>query len=110
MFGDLLQPLQLPRNRCPCGVEKLIDSPGWLFQMCNQVSVFGVTVGGQSHQEKKVYRDKRYRIRARHSHSTECCYYPQIEGYNMDTELCDEISRRYALRYLLESGRLQVYD
>jgi len=80
------------------------------LQMCNQVSVFGVTVGGQSHQEKKVYRDKRYRIRARHSHSTECCYYPQIEGYNMDTELCDEISRRYALRYLLESGRLQVYD
>ena len=78
--------------------------------MCNQVSVYGITVGGQAKSQSKVYRDKRYRIRTRHAHSTECCYYPQLEGFSMETELCDEISRRFALRYLLESGRLDVFD
>eukprot|EP00238_Polyblepharides_amylifera_P005947 CAMPEP_0196594370 /NCGR_PEP_ID=MMETSP1081-20130531/78176_1 /TAXON_ID=36882 /ORGANISM="Pyramimonas amylifera, Strain CCMP720" /LENGTH=310 /DNA_ID=CAMNT_0041918621 /DNA_START=455 /DNA_END=1387 /DNA_ORIENTATION=- len=80
------------------------------LQMCNRVSVYGVHVGGEATQYSKVYRDRHYRIRSRTSHSTECCYYPQIEGYSMDTEICDEISRRHALRYLQESGRLQTFE
>jgi hypothetical protein len=58
-----------------------------------------------------VYRDKRYRVRQRHSSTShECCYYPQLEGFTMDGELCDEASRRYALRYLLDSGRLHAFE
>jgi len=83
------------------------------LQVCNSVDLYGVSVGGETHQtSNKVYRDKHFRVRTRHSNSgaNECCYFPRLEGYNPEVELCDELSRRHALRLLLETSPLRIFE
>ncbi|KAK3265077.1 hypothetical protein CYMTET_26220 [Cymbomonas tetramitiformis] len=75
------------------------------LQMCDKVVLYGVNVGAESAHASKVYRDKKFRIRTRHGSDTECCYYPHEEGYSPETPLCDDLTRRHALRFLLETGR-----
>ena len=92
-------------------------SPAWQpttllsLQVCNKVSVFGLDIYKQA-AKARVSRDRRFRARIRNmgSPSTRCCYYPEDEDYKPETKLCDEMSRRHAIRLLLQTKRLTVHS
>ena len=81
------------------------------LQVCNKVSVFGLDIYEQA-AKARVSRDRRFRARIRNmgSPSTRCCYYPEDEDYKPETKLCDEMSRRHAIRLLLQTKRLTVHS
>mmetsp|Transcript_5139 Transcript_5139/g.9344 ORF Transcript_5139/g.9344 Transcript_5139/m.9344 type:complete len:517 (-) Transcript_5139:207-1757(-) len=87
------------------------------LQSCDQIAVYGVTVGqqgGGGHMPEavtRIVRDSKFRMHVQGvANKAECCYYPLEEDYTPEVSLCDEITRKYSLRMLKESGRVQFYE
>jgi len=85
------------------------------LQSCDQVDVYGVSVGrsgarGPEPQLERIVRDSNFRMHVKGvSNKAECCYHPLEEDYVPEVSLCDEITRRFSLRMLQESGRVNFY-
>jgi protein-tyrosine phosphatase len=59
----------------------------------------------------RIVRDSKFRMHVQGvANKAECCYYPLEEDYTPEVSLCDEITRKYSLRMLKESGRVQFYE
>ena len=83
------------------------------LQVCDQIDVYGLSAEDEGVEVLKNPAGARaegpFHLSPGPSPSSECCYHDFEDGFTPSTHLCDEMTRRHALRLLTESNKVALH-